>query len=174
MAARIIGAVSFHPGGISVAQTNNELMCLGDLGRCHHLRIAGIGFAPTNVFSDGARKKKGFLRHQSNLLTQGFESELLKQNAIQFDLALAGLIEAGDEVDQGRFTRPGSTNDAHRLTRLDFKRNIGQSFITGWIVAKADMIKLEQGNSGTFCGRQAALAFFKGGLCAQHFADPLG
>ena len=62
--------------------------------------------------------------------------------AINPHFARIDFIEAGNEVDQSRFSRSTPARDSHHLARRDCQVNVRQDR-AGFVVAESDVVKLD-------------------------------
>ena len=97
-----LAAALFDPGVVFIGELLDELVGLGQLAGFQHLGVGGVGVAPAQVVFDGAGEQHVLLQHHGHLVAQGFQVVLAHVHAAHLDAAFGHVIQAGDQLDQGR------------------------------------------------------------------------
>ena len=79
------------------------------LVRCGQISI-------TDVVHNGAGEDKAVLHHDAHLLPQGFQGHAGDVRAVDQDPAGVHIVEAADEIDDGRFAGACGTDDRVGVT----------------------------------------------------------
>lgn len=84
----------------------------GHPGGCLDLGQGRLGPAIADVGLDRAAKQRGVLCHQGELLAQVIGVEFGDRPAIKQDAPLLGVVEAQQQIEQGRLARPDGPTSA--------------------------------------------------------------
>ena len=90
-------------------------MCLGSFGGRFNLFVTGFRASVTDVIPYRTRKQDGLLGHAPDLGKQAVLADLPDIHPIYQYPASGHIIEAWDEIDQGRFTRTGGAQNGDGL-----------------------------------------------------------
>ncbi len=82
------------------------------------------------------------LEHEGHALVQGLQVVLLDGHAVDEQLPLANLIEARDQLRQGRFAGPVVTDDRHGLPGANGQREIVENRPLAARIAERDVPQL--------------------------------
>lgn len=151
-------------------QLIHKLPGLGDRQRLFNLPVCGVPLAPAHVLPDCTCKEHRFLGHYANLTSQLFKGIVPDIHTVDQDASLGCIIEAGDEVDQSGLAAARTTDDAHRLARLDGKGDGIQFQLAPSIIGEGDILKLHLGAAGN--PLRLRLSLLDRGLQVEHLLNP--
>src|ERR1039457_3590604 len=80
-----------------------KLIDAGDAAGGEDLLFGGMGTGEADVFADGAVEQKSVLQHHAKLRTEGIQTHGGKVDGIHQDASVSGLMEGGNEADDGGF-----------------------------------------------------------------------
>ena len=91
------------------------------MGRPHGQVEVGVAraFAPvSDVLADRRVEEERLLRDDCDLIEEGVPRDVVQRDAIDFDAAALGLVEAQQQVDEGRLALACPPHDGDYLTGL--------------------------------------------------------
>ena len=104
----------------------------------------GIGDLPAyavgDILADGSREEERLLLDDADLLAQEVARVVVKLDAIEGQAAAGVLVEAGQQVDQGRLAGTGGTQQGNDLARLAVEADLLQRRAV-LIVLEADILE---------------------------------
>ena len=115
-------------------------MGVGGLGRGHDLVAAGIGAAIGDVLDDAGRKEHRLLQDDGELVAQVGQLVGAQIDAVEQDLAVRGVVEAGQQAHQRRLTRPRGARDAQAGPGADLEGNVMQHRVV-CVIGKPDIVE---------------------------------
>ena len=101
-------------------------MCIDRFGRRDDLLVSGIQLPVTNIVSDRPRKEEIVLRHDTHLPAQALDGHLLHVMAIHRHDPFLHVIEAADQIHNGRFAGSGRPHQCDGLSRSDAEIHVIQ------------------------------------------------
>ena len=117
-------AVRGEHGVISLGQVGNEEVRVGELRSCLHFFIRRIQPAVTDVFAHRAGKQVRILQnHRKRAAQRGF-FDAVEGDAVISDLALLHIVEAVDEVRDGRLASAGGAYEGDLLAWVCIERYV--------------------------------------------------
>ncbi len=78
-------------------------------------RVAGVPPAVSDVLANRDVEEEGFLGHDGDPVEKGVARVVPEVDAVDLDRAPGGVVEAQEQVDQGRLSRAGPPDDRHDL-----------------------------------------------------------
>ncbi len=98
--------------GLEAAGELEDLVSdVGDGGGLFDLLGGGVRGAEGDVVADGVGEEEGLLRDEADVSAEGLEGEGADGAVVDEDGAGVGVLEAGDEVDEGGFAGAGGAYD---------------------------------------------------------------
>ena len=131
LALRQAGAVAGEHGVVAVGQAGDEVVGVGELGRRDALLVGGVQVAVADVVHHGAGEQVGVLQHDAERAAQVGLADLVDVDAVVADLAVGDVVEAVDEVGDGRLARTGGADKRDLLARLGKHGHAVQHFVVG-------------------------------------------
>ena len=93
-----------------------------------------------DVVGDGAGEQERLLRHDAELAAQRRERDVAHVVAVDADRTRGDVVEAGDELGDGRLPGAGRADERHGLTGGDLDRDVVQHRNLG-LVGEADVVE---------------------------------
>ena len=129
LAAGQLDAALADPGGIAamtvpVAKIGHEAVSMGHVGGDDHLVFAGLGPAVADVLQNRAVQQRGILGHHADLGAQALLRHPSDVLAVDQDAPGLQIVEAQQQVDQGRLARAGAAHETHLLARWHRQRKV--------------------------------------------------
>src|SRR5271169_3494152 len=97
---------------------------LGLARRLDALFVAGLQAAVPDVFHDCIREEESILQDQPQAAAQVRLPDAADIPAVDADGAALDLVEAGEEVDDGRLAGARGPDQGDRLSRLDLEAEV--------------------------------------------------
>ncbi len=113
-------------------------MGVGDLGGGHDLLGRGVRLGVGDVLGDGAGEEERLLEHDAELAAVGPEGHLPQGDAVDEDLALIGVVEPAEQVDDGALAGPALAHQAEHLALLDPEGDVLEHLLV-LLVAEANV-----------------------------------
>src|SRR6185312_5153650 len=157
-------------GAELVRQLLDELHRVRGFRSLYDVGVGSVGPAVSDVLPDGARKQDSILQHETDLAAQRILLDLLDVVTIDFDDTVNGIVEASDEVDDGRLARAGGTDQRDRLARLDLDVHIPENGLV-FRIPEVDVLDADLTLDRWQVARTGRIAHLV--LVAQHFLDAL-
>ena len=110
---------------VSLGQRPDELVHVGGLRGRHDLLVGRPNFSIADVLSDRTGEEPGVLEHHAEDASHVVAVEVAGIDAIEADPALVDVVEAHQQVDDGRLARPGRPDDRDRLPWPHLEIEIG-------------------------------------------------
>ena len=82
---------------------------------------ADVGAAVGDVGRDGIAEEIGFLEDECDLRAQAGEGEVANVDAVDQDAAGAGVVEAGEKIDEGGLAGAGRSDDRDEAAARDIE-----------------------------------------------------
>ena len=96
-------------GLVSVGKTDDEVVRGRGPGGGLDLGVGGLGAAEGDVVAYGAGKEVRLLQHDADLPPHAVEGNVAHVPIVDKDLPFADVVEAGDEIDDGRLAAARAT-----------------------------------------------------------------
>jgi hypothetical protein len=110
------------PGVVAVGQRADEVVRVGrDRGR-DDVALARLGPPPEDVVAHGAVEDQRLLQHRGEVAAQVGQRELTQVDPVEDDPAAVGVVEAQQQLGQGRLAGPASPDDGELLSGAMVKR----------------------------------------------------
>ena len=107
--------------------------------------IGGIRISPAQVFGNGAGEEDVFLEDHGHCVAQRFNIIILHIDAPDLYGTQGGIIESGNELDQGGFSTPGAADDADGFTASNIQIDVFKTQLMGVCrIAEADILKADR------------------------------
>src|SRR5204862_2555058 len=119
LAQREPRATLLQLGFVAVLETEDELVRPDRLRRGDDLLRPCLGSPEGHVLADGAGKEEAFLRDDPQLPAQRRLRHVAKVDAVDGDRALPRVVEAREELRDGRLPRTGVADERRRGSRRD-------------------------------------------------------
>ena len=166
-----VGAALLDIGVVLVGELLDKGVRLGQLAHPDHLLVSGVLFAPAEIILDGAGEQHVLLQHHGHLVPQGVHIVVPDVRAAHQDAALSGVVQTGDQLDQGGLGGAGAAQDTYGLTGLHREVHVLQALLAGVLgVGEADVLKHHGAVLDLFDGLGAVLQI---ALLVQDLCDPL-
>ena len=120
-------------------------MHLGQLRGGLDLLLAGAGPAIADVVANGVIEQHGVLGHDTDRRAQAVLGDVTDVLAVNQDAAVGNVVEPEQQPVDGRFSRPGGTDDRQLAASRDSEADALQDFPVGLI---AEMHVLEDNLAG--------------------------
>ncbi len=143
-------------GLIALGHTIDEAVCVRHCGCLVKLVIGGVGLTIADIGFDRVRKENGVLQNDRDIVSERILCDILDILAVEKDLAGVDLVETGEQIDDGRFTRARLADDGDLLSGLDLEIEILQNGLAG-NVGEVDVTEGE--SAGHLFGTEIYLAF---------------
>ena len=126
-----------------VAQRADELAGLGPGGGIDHGSVSGIGTAIENVVAHRAVQQRGVLRDHADVLAQAVLRDAGDVLAVDHDAPRLHVVEAQQQVDEGRLAGAGAADHADLLARADAQLQPldHRAVRAGGVVGEGDVIE---------------------------------
>ena len=115
MAAGHVGTPLLDKGIVAVGELGNKIVGAGQLTGVDQLLVGGVQVAPTQIFFNGAGKQHVLLQHHRHLAAQGIQIVFTHVYPTHLYGAFGGIVQPGDQLDQGGLAAAGAADDPHRL-----------------------------------------------------------
>ncbi len=107
-----------------------------------------VGAAKGDVVADRATEQIGLLQHDADLRAQAVDRQVAEVVAVDQDRALAGVVEARDQVDDRALAAAGGAQQRDSLARLGRKADVVQHGRAAAEVAEAHIPELDPALDG--------------------------
>src|SRR6185369_8371530 len=97
------------------------------------------------------------LEHPADQASDGSRLELAEVDAVEEDPAVGGVVQASDELDQGRLPRPVPTDDRDGLAGRDREAHVAERVLVAARIPERHMIEDELAAGGGDIDRGPAL-----------------
>ena len=97
------------------------------LRRGDALFVVGVEVAVADVFHHGAGEEVGILQHDAEAVAQICLLDLVDVDTVVADLAVRDVVEAVDQVGDGRLPCAGRADKGDLLARLCIQRDVVQA-----------------------------------------------
>ena len=171
LAAGKIGAALGDFGVVALRLLLDELVGAGDIGGLPPRLLAAVLFAKAQVGGHVPREKDVFLGDVADELPQVFQLVLPDVHAVYVDVAHGGVVDAGDQLEDGGLAAAGPADDGGHLAGAALEADVLQHRLVRPGVGKGDMVKNHAGPFGASAGAAAAAVDRAFGV--QHLSDAL-
>src|SRR5581483_12317327 len=110
-----------------------EVVDTSDLGGGDNVFLAGIGDTISDVVAQGGIEQEDILQDQADIAAQRVLRDLVHIYAIDGNTTSTGVIEAGEQVQDGAFPTAGRAQEGHDLARLSVGGDVVQHLWPGTI-----------------------------------------
>ncbi len=117
-----------------------ELVDAGDAAGFHHLFVCRAGAGEGDVFLNGAVEQESILQDHSQLRAIGAEAHGGEIDSVDGDDAAVGIMERGDQADDGRFTGAGGADQRGYGSRLGLETDVVQDLL-GRVVREVHVVE---------------------------------
>ena len=118
LALRQVGAVGRDRCIVPSRQAADKRVGAGCLGSGTHLLVGRVELAKADILRNGAAKQVRILQHNAERPAQAGLGDVLDVDAVVRDLAVIDLVEAVDEVGDGRLSGARRTHKGDLLPRF--------------------------------------------------------
>ena len=118
LALRQVGAIGRDRCVVASRQAADKRIRAGGLGSGAHLLVGRVELAKADVLRNGAAKQVRILQHNAERPAQAGLGNVLDVDAVVRDLTIIDLVEAVDEVSDGRLSGARRANKGDLLPRL--------------------------------------------------------
>ena len=109
---------------VSLRQTFDKSICIGQTGCRVYLLIGGIQLTVTDIFHDRTGKQVGILKDNTQRTAKISFLNLININPVIPDLSVLNIIEAVDQIGNCCLTGTGRTDKCDLLSRLGIHINV--------------------------------------------------
>jgi len=109
-------------------------------GRLLDVGVRGVKPAVADVLANAALEEPGVLEHHGEVVAQVVTGEVTDVVGAYTNGAAANVVEAHEELDEGRLASTGRTDDGHRLAWIDVEREVVDDVLVRQ-VAKAHVLE---------------------------------
>jgi hypothetical protein len=102
----------------------DKVIGVGHLGRPDDVVVRGVQAPITDILHHRVREQKGVLQHQPKPAAQLGFGDLADVHAVDADRPAVDLIEAGQQIDDGRFSGPGRADQGDGLAGPGLERHV--------------------------------------------------
>ena len=139
-----VGTALGDEGVVLVREGLDELVRLGELTCGDELFVTRLRVAPAEVLCDGAGEEDVLLKHDGDLVTQELEVVLSYVDTADQHLALACVIEAGNQLDERGLRGAGTAHDADGFTRFNMKIDVREDVILSiGLILEAHVVEID-------------------------------
>src|SRR5690625_786955 len=92
-------------GIVSVGELGNKIMGIGHFGRPYNVFRTRVWCGISDIFCNAASEQKRFVKDKADLRSQVGDGRISYVDAIDGNAAFVDVIQAADEIDNGRFSR---------------------------------------------------------------------
>jgi len=131
LAARKLTSRGTHHGVDTFFVFRHEVPSVGLLQRVNDLVISSVGLAEEDVSLDGRVEEDGLLADVADLLTEGPQVDFLDVGSIDQDLALVGVVESFDELNNGTLAGTRGAHDGSSFAELKLSGEVCKNFGVG-------------------------------------------
>ena len=168
--ARDIGAALLDLGFVSVGETADELIRLREPTRLGDLLVGRAGVAPEQVFPDRAREQQILLQNHRDRVAERLGIVFAHVAPADAHRAGGNVVEPRDQLDEGRFARPGTAEDPDGHPGLDMQIHVRERvLVRRGGVFEGDRIEIDRpvGDLG-----HGVFGIGERRDFAEHFVDP--
>ncbi len=133
---------------VALRQPGDELVRLGGLGRGQDLLPAGVGPPVGDVGPDRVGEQERVLADQPDRGPQRVQGEITDVVPADPQRPAGHVVEAGEQLRDGRFPRAGGADQRDGLAHRDLQRQSAQHGLAGH-VAEAHVVEVEAGRAGS-------------------------
>ena len=120
----------------------HEIVGLGGLQRGVNLRIRRVRLAPLHVRAERAAEQHGALRHEADLFTKRLKRIVPDILSCNEHLPRRHIVEAWNQVDEGRLAGTGAADHADGLTRHRTEADVAECILGPLGVGKCSLPEL--------------------------------
>ena len=165
-----VGAALGDGGFQLVGHPGHEVLALSHLQRVPHLLLCGVGFSVAQVGGHGAVEEQRVLGNHAQMLPELCLGQIPDVYAVEQDLALAGLVDPGNQVHQGGFAGSGGADNGGGLAGTGHKADVLQHRTVRLGVMEGDVPELQRGERTDISVVGAVVP--DGGLIVENGVDP--
>ena len=125
---------------IAVGHLHDVRVDVCGAGRFADLLRRGVGSVVGDVFRDAAVEQERILQHRRDISAQALQRDAVDVLPVDQDMTGVRLVEAGDQLGEGRLADAGWTYEREHLTRLAVEGNVLQ-YRDVLIVGETDVIE---------------------------------
>ena len=104
---------------------------------------AGIGSAIGDVVADRAAEQRRLLQDDADLVAQTLERHVAHVVTVDQHAALGDIVEARQQIDDGRLAAAGRAQQRDGLARLDRERHAAEHRLAALEVAESHVVELD-------------------------------
>ena len=127
---------------VAVLELLDPLVGTDGAGCFLDVAAAGVGPAECDVLGHAAREQEAFLWHDPELAAQRLLRDIAEVVAVDRDPALAWVVEAGEQLRDGRLSCTRLTDECHRRPSGNLEIDVVQ-YLGQVAVAEADMVETD-------------------------------
>ena len=124
LAAGYIGSALFYVSVVSIRELGNKLIGTGHLTGLDQFLVCSLLIPPAEIFPDRPGKKNIFLENHRYLIPQSIQVIISYVHPSYLHSSFRHIIQAGDQLDQGRFGRACASDNANGLSGTDIQINV--------------------------------------------------
>ena len=133
-------------GVIAVGKGGDEVVGRGEAGGFFNLILGGVGSSESDVRGDGGAEEEAFLEDEADFAAQLGQVEGFEVYAVDEDPPVDGVVEAGDEAEQGGFTAADGADDGDAFAGDGLEADVLEGGFFG--VAEGDVFKTDLAPEG--------------------------
>src|SRR5674476_181680 len=149
----------------------DEVGRLGHLERVPQLLVGGVRLAEAQVAGDGAGEQVRLLRDEPDPVPQDLGVERPDVDTVDLDRAACRVVQARDQVHQGRLAGARRADDRRHRARTDVEREVTQDRVLGARVGERDVGEPYVTDRGDLHDR--VLRRYDGGVGVEDLHDAL-
>ena len=107
-------------------QVRDQLVETDAVHGLHHLVVGRVGPRERDVVAHGAREEERLLRHDAELAAERLDGHVAQVEAVDAHAPRGRVVEARDELGDGRLPRAGRPDERHRLAGVDVEVDVAQ------------------------------------------------
>ena len=146
-------------GVVAFGAFADEAVGIGDPGRFDNLLMRGAAASHADVVRDRIVEEHGVLGHDAHVGADALLGVVAQGDAVDEDFAARGVVEAGQEFAEGRFSASRGSDERDGLPAADFERDavdhLARTVVGEVHVAEFDLVF----QSGEFAGVGFVLDF---------------
>ena len=101
--------------------------------------VGSIRLSPFHVISDSAGEEHCTLRNDTDLIDKSLARIVGDIYAVNFYVAIGGIVEPRNKVNKAGFSRAGSTDNSNRFALFDRKTDIIKRIFARFVIAEANV-----------------------------------
>ena len=124
-----IGTVAGEHGVVTLRQTGDKIVGIGQLCRLDARFVRGVQSAVADVLHDGTGEQVGILQNDAQASPQIRLFDLVDVDAVVADLAVGNIVEPVDQIGDGGLAGAGGANESDLLARMGVESHIVEDLL---------------------------------------------